>query len=518
VKSTASNIPSVEPSSEPSPKSTTGSNRGPVHPKVTGREVIITAPPTSVILDTKTSSSQAVEDALDALISSTPAEAAPPARTVSTIDNKKNNKKKGKDRNYNTVDSLIAGAKESSSNAEASNPATIDNTTATTEKDMEYTSHQSMYKNKRKGKQYNTGQSSQPAFQAPSQPASASAAASIENPDSKGEKSGKTFKTNDKNYSNKDTNMTSNKDIEKEKEKEAEKDSVAPSLMVIPPAPVLVVPPPPSKPDRNDRNDRGKKHDKRNENKQAANTSNATFVGTKSEQSNSSLVRPKDSMLVKINNPFLEQQAKKASVEKEPVASELPAPSRSAGPPKVPPQLVTLTNVNTTTKPSGAENSMDAMANKEPLEDTSSSAQQEGGRHRNRNINNNFNRRRKDHADLLNEVKIISVETADKELAVSLSTVNIDSAKTTSVNKALGKKTDKDSPDSSIPSSSSSSNAITASEPTATVDYSEPPLPARTKKGGPPSKALALGPSLSSAAASSSVTPSAPPGLPPSTS
>lgn len=414
------------------------------------REVTITNPPSSLVLDSKNSTSQAVEDALDALITSTPAESSQRQASNLSQENKKSNKKKNKDRNM-MVDPTVA-SKDSTENLFAP-------VGSNEEKDVDMPVLQASNKNnKRKGRQQNQSPVlMQPAFNVAS--AENQRQEQAGNDASKQEKGGKGKQQRDK--------------------EKGGKDGGSGSLLVIPPPPALVVPSSPS--GKNDRST--KKNDKRNDGK----NNSAASTG-----SNSAGVT-KQSMLVKINIPYLEQQARRAAAaEKEALVVDLPLPpTKSSGPPKKPLSLVSMQD-NTQSKPALTP------ANSEGADSGDGTEPGEGsnGRQKNRN-----NRRRRDHADLLKEVKVIGVESADKELAATLSNIALDEKK---VGNSDSMKPGKE-------------HALDVAQ---SNDISDIPLPPRHKKG-PPGKAAAISVAILSATTTTTTTqptggppPSIPPGLP----
>lgn len=412
------------------------------------REVTITNPPSSLVLDSKNSTSQAVEDALDALITSTPAESSQRQSSNLPQENKKSNKKKNKDRNM-MVDSVVA-SKDSTENLFAPAGSNED-------KDVDMPVLQANNKNnKRKGRQQNQSPVlMQPAFNMAS--AENQRQEQAGNDTSKQEKGGKGKQPRDK--------------------EKGGKDGGSGSLMVIPPPPALVVPSSPS--GKNDRS--AKKNDKRNDGK-----NNAAVAA--STGSNSASVT-KQSMLVKINIPYLEQQARRAAAaEKEALVVDLPLPpTKSSGPPKKPLSLVSMQD-NTQSKPALTP------ANSEGADSGDGTGDGDGsnGRQKNRN-----NRRRRDHADLLKEVKVIGVESADKELAATLSHIALDEKKVGNSDSAKPGK----------------EQAFVDADVVQSNDISDIPLPPRHKKG-PPGKASAISVSILSATTTTQPPSIPPPGLP----
>jgi hypothetical protein len=109
----------------------------------------------------------------------------------------------------------------------------------------------------------------------------------------------------------------------------------------VPPAPALVVPPPPANEDKNSKGKRGKDNKK----SEKANTSTPPTEILKAGKDDKG--KAKESMLVKINNPFLDSKGKKTEEHADAGTSSLlstlivdPPVSRSSGPPKDQPSRV----------------------------------------------------------------------------------------------------------------------------------------------------------------------------------
>lgn len=145
----------------------------------------------------------------------------------------------------------------------------------------------------------------------------------------------------------------------------------------------------------------------------------------------------KQPMLVKINNPFLEQKNAKKAPELEiiPPQSDSPTPSPKVfGPPKEPPKNVTAKKsedgpakkvedaaAKKSDDPIGKSNKTQSNDKKEA--NSSASKEHSSGKGNSRHKDRNS---KKEHHDLLNKVEILSVVTVDQQLVANLSAMKMD--------------------------------------------------------------------------------------------
>ncbi len=161
----------------------------------------------------------------------------------------------------------------------------------------------------------------------------------------------------------------------------------------LPPPPTLTVPPPPAD---------GKSEGKKKGSEKKITSDNKTD-------------NDKQPMLVKINNPFLEQKNAKKAPEPEVLPPEPPAAPpglKMFGPPKEPPKNV-------------APKKTDQSVEKVDRKDTSKEFVPVGKG----NSRNKERAGKKEHSDLLTKVEIISVVTDDQQLVANLSAMKVDTNK-----------------------------------------------------------------------------------------
>lgn len=335
------------------------------------REVIVTAPSSapSLVMDSKTSSSQAVEDALDALITNGPAGAESAAAGSAGPANRNNNNNRNK--NNKQQQQQQAGQQGSNRNNAAASAADASSAPAAAASAAAGATAKSSNKKNKNNKQLQQAGANADGTVSEQQPPDVQPAAT---PAAKQQGRGKQH-------------------ANQQKPSGADQAADTGLMMIIPPAPTLSVPDmPPAAASASAPATAGpaSKTNKPKADKRAAATKGPAAAPAGSE-----------SMLVKINNPFMQaQQQAQAEAEAGQLASAAGTQKEGRGPPKT------------------FKGAAPASATSEASDSPEGEAEGRAGRFR--NPKGEGRGRRKDHADLLSRVEILSVETADRDLAQAL--------------------------------------------------------------------------------------------------